>query len=152
MVPVPTASAALNTYTGATTIGSGSTLALLGSGSIAASSGVSNSGNFSIAGATSPVSLTNLGGSGATNLGNQSLTITAASGLNSGVISGVGGSLAINGSGTYSLSGLNTYTGATTDRQRCKPWPCWVVVPSLPPAESATAATSPLLAPLAPYH
>ena len=73
----------INTYTGATSIGSGETLALEGSGSIAASNGVVNSGNFSIAAATSPASVTNLTGTGSTNLGNQSLTITGASGLNS---------------------------------------------------------------------
>ena len=104
----------INTYTGATSIGSGETLALEGSGSIAASNGVVNSGNFSIAGATSPPSVTNLTGTGSTNLGNQSLTISGASGLNSGVISGTGGSLVVNGSGTYSLSGSSTYTGATS--------------------------------------
>jgi len=103
-----------NTYTGATTIGTGETVQLLGSGSISSSRGVSNSGNLSIATATSPVALTNLSGSGTTNLGNQSLTITGATGVNSGVITGLGGSLAINGAGSYTLAGLNSYTGSTS--------------------------------------
>jgi autotransporter-associated beta strand protein len=103
-----------NTYTGATTIATGSTLALVAGGSINPSSGVFNSGSLSIAAATSPVGLKNMTGSGDTNLGNQTLTLTNANGLYSGVISGLGGSLSIDGSGTYSLNAANTYTGATT--------------------------------------
>lgn len=46
-----------NTYTGTTTINSGATLALSGSGSIAQSSGVTNNGTFSVTAATGNVAL-----------------------------------------------------------------------------------------------
>lgn len=47
----------VNTYTGPTTIASGSTLTLSGSGSIATTSSVTNNGNFNIAAKTTDVSL-----------------------------------------------------------------------------------------------
>jgi autotransporter-associated beta strand protein len=48
-----------NTYTGATTINSGTTLALSGSGAIATSSGLTNNGTFNTTGKTGNVSLAN---------------------------------------------------------------------------------------------
>ncbi len=100
-----------NTYTGATTI-SGGTLALSGAGSIAASSGVTDNGNFDISAAGADVPIASLAGSGAVTLGARSLTLSAASDTFSGAISGSGGlTLA---SGHEILSGTSAYTGPTT--------------------------------------
>ncbi len=107
-----------NTYTGTTTINSGATLALAGSGSIEYSSGVIVNGTFSIDNTTSGASITTLSGNGSVTLGGQNLNITSGgsngngSGTFDGVISGAGGSLTIVG-GTQILTGSNTYTGAT---------------------------------------
>ncbi len=103
----------VNTYTGATVIGAGSTLALNAAGTIAASSGVANAGNFTIAGNKTIDSMT---GAGTTALGANSLTIGDASNTTStysGVISGAGG-ITKAGAGTLTLSGTNSYTGTTT--------------------------------------
>jgi autotransporter-associated beta strand protein len=107
-----------NSYTGASTIAAG-TLALTGTGSIAASSQInlSNSGTiFDISGTTSGASIVSLNGvSGSNvNLGTQNLTITNASGANIyfGAINGSGG-LTVSG-GQQILGGVNTYTGMTT--------------------------------------
>ena len=110
---------AVNTYTGATVINSG-TLALGGTGSIADSSSitVASTGTFDISQTTAGASITTLTGSGNLALGGQELTVTAG-GTFSGVIAdgGVGagtkGSLIVAG-GTETLSGTNTYTGDTT--------------------------------------
>ncbi|GAA0689170.1 hypothetical protein GCM10009429_13110 [Dyella marensis] len=98
-------------YTGATSIGSGATLALSGPGSIAASSGVASDGIFDISATSNGASIRTLTGSGAVDLGAQQLTITQASGNFSGAIGGTGG-IGI-GAGTQTLSGNNGYTGAT---------------------------------------
>ena len=103
---------AVNTYTGPTTIDAGSTLALSGSGSIAQSSGVANSGTFDISATTNGATVQALSGSGAVALGAQSLTVSNASGSFSGSIAGTGG-LNITG-GSQTLSGNNAYTGATS--------------------------------------
>lgn len=102
-----------NSYTGATTISAG-TLALSGSGSIAASSGVANSATFDISATTSGASIQSLTGAGGTTLGSKTLTLTNASGTYSGVLSGTGGALTLSTAGTATLTGTNTYTGATT--------------------------------------
>ena len=107
-----------NTYTGATTIAAG-TLALTGTGSIAASSQVNltNAGaTFDISGTTAGASITTLNGAANSNvnLGSQTLTITAGDVTKSfnGTISGSGG-LTVAG-GSQVLFGTNTYTGVTT--------------------------------------
>ncbi len=100
-----------NTYTGATTISSG-TLALMGSGSIATSNSVNNSGTFDISGTTAGASIKDLSGAGGTTLGARTLTVTDASSNYTGVLSGTGGFTVAGG--TQLLSGTNTYNGATT--------------------------------------
>jgi outer membrane autotransporter protein len=103
---------AAETYTGATGIGNGATLALTGAGSIAASSGLADNGTFDVSGAASPVSITALAGSGSVVLGATSLTITNDTATAySGAISGTGG-LVIN-AGTATVTGASTYSGGT---------------------------------------
>src|SRR6202041_1215320 len=68
----------VNGYTGATSIGSGATLALLGTGSIAASSGVADNGTFDISATSSGASVQTLSGIGTVVLGNQTLALTNA--------------------------------------------------------------------------
>ncbi|MDW6023142.1 autotransporter-associated beta strand repeat-containing protein [Mesorhizobium sp. BAC0120] len=104
----------INTYTGATTI-EGGTLAMSGSGSIAASSVVAvNGGTFDISGVTTGglTWITSLAGTstGTVLLGSNGLGITNGSTEFAGVIAG-GGQIDI--SGTQTLSGVNTYTGTT---------------------------------------
>lgn len=107
-----TALTAVNTYTGSTTVNSGATLALGGSGSVASSKGVTANGTFDVSAATLAPQIASLAGSGTVILGSQSLTLTNANGAFSGAISGTGG-LTLN-QGTQTLSGINTYTGLTT--------------------------------------
>jgi autotransporter-associated beta strand protein len=101
-----------NTYSGATTIGSGATLSLTGNGSIASSSGLADNGTFDISGANGDRSLTSLSGSGQVNLGGNSLILTQASGSFSGSLSGNGG-VTLQG-GNEVFSGNNSYSGGTT--------------------------------------
>jgi autotransporter-associated beta strand protein len=110
-----------NTYTGATSIGAGATLALSGSGSIAASSGVADNGVFDISQTNAGASIATLSGAttGVALLGAQTLTITNGSTTFAGVIAdgGIGGGVAGNltvAGGVQTLSGANTYTGATS--------------------------------------
>ncbi|HEU0085185.1 MAG TPA: autotransporter-associated beta strand repeat-containing protein, partial [Bradyrhizobium sp.] len=105
---------AVQTYQGSTTISAG-VLALTGSASIAASSGVVANAKFDISGLSAGTSITNLSGgsAGTVALGNNTLTLTDAAGTFAGVISGDGG-LVKQGSGQFTLSGANDYTGATT--------------------------------------
>ncbi|HUO97712.1 MAG TPA: hypothetical protein VMU01_03545 [Rhizomicrobium sp.] len=106
-------------YKGATTIASGGELVLYLTGSIGASSGVSNDGIFDISGATTGTSITTLLGSGQIRLGAKALTLTKASGTfagllaDGGLVTGTGGGLTIAG-GTEILTGDSTYTGTTT--------------------------------------
>ena len=101
-----------NSYTGATTINSGATLALSGAGTIASSSGLADNGRFDISGLNGGTSITSLSGSGAVALGANTLTLSNASGTFSGAIDGTGG-LTLT-TGTETLSGTNPYSGATT--------------------------------------
>lgn len=119
----------VNTYSNATQIDAGATLALKGAGSIASSGfvGFSPGGPGQIG--TLDISQTNAGASvkglfdfagvGVVALGSRTLTITSGS-LFAGVIqdggigAGAGGNLAIANGATQSLAGTNTYTGVTT--------------------------------------
>jgi autotransporter-associated beta strand protein len=104
----------VNTYTGPTTINSGATFALSGTGSVSLSNDILANGVFDISGATSSPQIVSLSGSGSVVLGSQTLVITSASTNNifTGTISGAG-SLSISG-GFEILDGTNTYTGITT--------------------------------------
>jgi len=106
--------AGANTYTGATTIAQGATLALGGNGSIAASSGVTNDGTLVI-GSDAPASIAAIAGNGAVQLQSQDLVLTRAAGDYAGVIGGDGG-VTVAG-GAQQLSAANTYTGATSIAQ-----------------------------------
>ncbi|MBI3700440.1 MAG: autotransporter domain-containing protein, partial [Afipia sp.] len=84
-----------------------------GSGSIATSSGVADSGTFDISATTAGASIKTLSGAGGVALGSKTLTLSAANNDTfSGVLAGSGG-LTLAG-GTETLSGVNTYTGATS--------------------------------------
>jgi len=103
----------VNTFTGATTITAG-TLHLDATGSIAASSGVANSGILIITGNKTIDSMT---GAGGTTLGANTLTIGDATNttcIYTGVATGPGGGITKAGTGTLTLSGNNSYTGTTT--------------------------------------
>ncbi|MGN6322944.1 MAG: autotransporter-associated beta strand repeat-containing protein [Dyella sp.] len=102
----------INTYTGATTLNSG-TLTLSGNGSIAASSSVlvGSSSTLDISGTHNGASITTLAGKGKVVLGNQTLTLTDAMDTYKGIMSGTGG-FAVSG-GAEVFTGANTYTGGT---------------------------------------
>ena len=102
----------VNTYTGATRIAGGATLALSESGSVASSSGVTADGTFDITGTTQGASIQTLSGSGEVRTAaDKDLTLTNASGMFSGVIGGAGG--VVLSAGREILNGVNTYTGGT---------------------------------------
>ena len=102
----------VNTYTGATTISSG-TLQMGAAGAVPTSALEVQSGStFDLNNFNQTV--TDLSGSGSVTLGNATLTAgSTADTTFSGVISGDGG-LTKAGAGTLTLSGANTYTGTTT--------------------------------------
>lgn len=97
-------------YTGHTYVGAG-TLALVGTGSIAASSYVNVDAIFDIAGTTAGAEITTLYGSGTAVLGTQALTLTAGTGTFNGVIDGVDGVLNKRGSGQWGLAGVGSEVG-----------------------------------------
>lgn len=101
----------INTYTGATAIANGATLALDGAGSIANSRSVEVDGTFDISGTNAGASVASLDGSGSVALGNQTLSLTDANGTFAGVVAGDGG-LSVAG-GTETLTAANTYSGLT---------------------------------------
>ncbi|WP_146618710.1 autotransporter domain-containing protein [Rhodoplanes elegans] len=106
---------AVNTYSGGTLI-NGGTLALTGSGSIAASSGVNiaTGATFDISATTTGATIKTLAGAGGSTvaLGAKTLTLSNASSTFAGSLTGTGG-LTIAG-GVQTLTGASTYTGATT--------------------------------------
>lgn len=101
-----------NTYTGRTTISSSATLALLGTGSIEGSSGITANGVFDISATTSGTTVRSLAGTGSVALGSKQLVIGNAADTFAGNISGTG-ALRLD-AGTLTLSGQNALTGATT--------------------------------------
>lgn len=101
----------VNGYTGSTSIGTGATLALSSTGSIATSNGVINSGTFDISASTGGVTVQAISGSGNVSLGAQNIAVSNASGNLAGAIGGTGG-LSVTG-GSQTLSGVNTYSGST---------------------------------------
>lgn len=110
--------AGTNSYAGASTVTSG-TLALIGAGNIAQSSGVNLAGAgavFDISGSSGNPTIQDLAGiSGTTvNLGGNRLVVgTANASTFAGTIGGTGG-LTMAGAGTLTLAGANTYSGGTT--------------------------------------
>jgi autotransporter-associated beta strand protein len=101
----------VNTYTGATSIGAGTTLRLVGGGSIAASSAVLDNGSFDISGAATAVFVEGLAGSGTVALGSNTLIVAGGSGTFAGV---VGGSGALQLAGGYlKLAHASKYSGGT---------------------------------------
>lgn len=102
----------VNSYEGATLIDSGAKLALIGEGSIAASSGVESNGDFDISGTTTGADIATLSGNGTVSLGASTLAIKNGSTSFDGVIGG-SGNLVVDG-GTQTLTGTNTYSGETT--------------------------------------
>ncbi|PSS64030.1 hypothetical protein C6558_15265 [Ensifer sp. NM-2] len=98
----------MNTYTGATSIATGGTLALSGQGRINTSSGLTANGVFDVSAASS-AQIKSLAGSGQVVLGGKTLMINAAAGTFSGAINGTGG-ISVNG-GTQVLTGTNGFTG-----------------------------------------
>ena len=100
----------LNTYSGATIIGDGATLALAGKGSIA-NSLVDVDGTFDISRGNDKVALQGLAGAGTVRLGERTLTLTQSSGSFNGTITGAGG-IKLAG-GELTLSTAQDYSGAT---------------------------------------
>ncbi|WP_168193386.1 autotransporter domain-containing protein, partial [Bradyrhizobium sp. NAS96.2] len=116
---------ASETYSGATIINSGATLAIKGDGSIANSSGISfaGSGTFDVSQTNSGASVGGLSdavGGSVVSLGAKTLTITGDGGPYNGVIQdggiggGSGGNVTIALGGIAIFGGVNTYTGLTT--------------------------------------
>ena len=102
-----------NTYTGVTTINSGATLSLSGTGTISTSVGLTDNGTFDISATTSGATIVALAGSGSVTLGTETLSLSSGSAaIFSGTITGTG-ALVLE-SGTETLAGENTYTGGTT--------------------------------------
>jgi outer membrane autotransporter protein len=119
----------VNTYTNATQIDAGATLALKGDGSIASSlfvgfspGGPGQTGTFDISQTTAGASVGALfdsAGVGVVSLGSKTLTITSGSFFNGviqdgGIGGGTGGRLTIANGAVQQLGNTNTYTGATT--------------------------------------
>lgn len=106
--------AGINTYTGPTTVLTG-TLALTGNGSISNSNIVSVDGTFDISGSAIAFNLIQTLGSSTSNgvvkLGSNGLVIANGSSEFAGVIQGTGGLEVM--AGTQTLSGVNTYSNAT---------------------------------------
>ncbi len=100
-----------NTYAGHTVIDPAATLALIGTGSILASSGVVDNGVFDISAVEEDAPITTLSGNGLINLGDNTLVLTNAAGTFAGIVSGQGNLEVFDG--TETLTGTNTYEGVT---------------------------------------
>ncbi len=101
-----------NTYIGPTTIEPGATLALIGSGSVSASSGIAANGTFDIAGTTNGTMISTLSGTGTVALGTNGLTLTNANTAFSGTITGTG-NITVSG-GIEALTSTNTFSGGAS--------------------------------------
>lgn len=114
----------VNTYTNATQIDTGATLALKGSGSIADSAfvGLMGAATFDISQTTTGTTVAGLYSLSAPStvaLGSKTLTLTNGSSFrgsitDGGIGGGVGGSLVIANGASQELTGNNTFTGSTT--------------------------------------
>jgi autotransporter-associated beta strand protein len=117
----------VSSYSNATQIDAGATLALKGNGSIASSAFVgflpgAGRGTFDISQVTSGASvggLFDIANVGTVALGSKTLTITSGSSFNGviqdgGIGGGTAGNLVIAAGATQGLGGVNTYTGSTT--------------------------------------
>ena len=107
-----------NSYSGATTV-NGGTLALSGSGSLAASSGVNlavSGAGFDVSGASGGVTIKDLSGVSGTTVALGANTLTVGSSNDTTFIGAIGGTggLTKQGAGTLILDGTNTYGGTTT--------------------------------------
>ncbi len=107
-----------NDYAGGTTIDAGSTLDLVGSGSVG-SGLLTLNGTFDVSGISSTTfTLGNLTGSGTLTIADKILVVDSNSpAAFAGMITGSGGSLVKSGSDTFTLSGINSYDGGTTIQQ-----------------------------------
>ncbi|KJC36633.1 autotransporter [Bradyrhizobium sp. LTSP885] len=118
-----------NTYSNATIVDAGATLALKGNGSIASSAyvgfspgGLGQVGTFDISQTNTGASISGLfdvAGVGIVALGSKTLTITNGSTFagviqDGGIGGGAGGNLVIANGAVQQLAGTNTYTGSTT--------------------------------------
>lgn len=108
-----------NTYTGTTTVTSGTIQALTATNNVfspASSHTVASGATLDVNSTTQTIG--GLSGAGAVTLGTGTLTVTATSPSTfSGVMSGAGGSFVKAGSATQTLTGVSTYTGTTTVSQ-----------------------------------
>lgn len=103
----------VNSFTGAVAVSNGATLAIVGSGSIATASSLTNNGVFDILNASGNVGIRTMSGAatGSVVLGPNRLVLTAAGGSYAGTIGGTGGLSILNG--TQTLTGVSSYSGGT---------------------------------------
>jgi len=99
----------MNTFTGATTISEGATLALSGQGRVNQSSGVEVNGTFDLSGHMG-TTVKAISGTGVIDVGSASLGLTDSTGIFAGNIKGTGG-VNINSGGSLVLTGTNDLTG-----------------------------------------
>ncbi|PYE21502.1 autotransporter-associated beta strand protein [Paraburkholderia silvatlantica] len=104
----------VNSYSGATAIASGATLALSGAGKLTTTTGIANDGTLDLSSATAGTTAATITGSGSVKLGAQSLTLTNASGTFAGALSGTG-AFVKHGSGSLILTGNSAAYSGTTE-------------------------------------
>lgn len=108
---------AANSYTGLTTVSSG-TLSLSGSGALSSSGSltVASGATFDISAVTSSANVGTLNNAGTIGIGSKSLTFSIPSATTmSGTIQGTSGSVTKQGAGTLTITSAgNTYSGGTT--------------------------------------
>ena len=94
---------AVNTFTGATTIGDGGTLALSGTGSVAGSSVTLDAGLFDISGVSGTETVTMLSSDAGGTVALGSNTLIAGGGVFAGTITSTGGAIGVGVGGTLDL-------------------------------------------------